>query len=364
MVHEALHSTLLKALDKILYGTHGHSPTVLFVADENCPPNLLTEAGSISQLDVLTNRFDIAHACTRLDLTVHFSDFDFSSLQNTYDLIIYRISKERPVCHHVLNEASKVLRNNGALLLIGKKNEGIKGYHQKLIKECGWTGGLRKDKNTYLATMMLASSNDKSLKLEDKDYTRLRRIDLPTLSFFSKPGIFGWDKIDVGSELLMTTIIHDDRLQSAKFGSVLDLGCGYGYLSMRVQQVIAAGDFPSMQYMYATDNNAAAIFASAKNLNSRKSKLHCEVVADDCGANIDRKFDLLLCNPPFHQGFDNSWELTHKFLNQASRLIESDGIACFVVNRFIPLESIAEGYFSDVEIQTNDKRFKVALLKK
>ena len=44
-------------------------------------------------------------------------------------------------------------------------------------------------------------------------------------NFTTQPGIFGWDKIDQGSKLLINHISND------LYGHGADFGCGYGFLS-------------------------------------------------------------------------------------------------------------------------------------
>jgi 16S rRNA (guanine1207-N2)-methyltransferase len=75
-------------------------------------------------------------------------------------------------------------------------------------------------------------------------------------------------------------------------------------------------------------------------------------------------FNLILCNPPFHQGFSVESALTDKFLNSTQRLLAKKGTAYFVVNAFIPLESKAERVFAKhpsatIAVVANNKQFKV-----
>jgi len=81
--------------------------------------------------------------------------------------------------------------------------------------------------------------------LPDDDYTQLRGVKVtPELSVQTKPGIFGWRKEDPGSALLASVA---DIPGGA---SVLDLGCGYGYLAIRAAQRGAGR-------VWATDSNGS-----------------------------------------------------------------------------------------------------------
>jgi 16S rRNA (guanine1207-N2)-methyltransferase len=109
-----------------------------------------------------------------------------------------------------------------------------------------------------------------------------------------------------------------------------------------------------------TDNNAAAILAASHNCKTHS--LTAEIVAADAGNTLEASFDLILCNPPFHQGFNIDGDLTDKFLASAQRLLKHDGCALFVVNQFIPLERKAQNLFRRIELLTQEQGFKVIRL--
>ena len=98
----------------------------------------------------------------------------------------------------------------------------------------------------------------------------------------------------------------------------------------------------------ATDNNAAAIKACQRNLATWGAKT--TVIADDCGASLDAKqFDHIICNPPFHQGFDPNSTLTDWFMNQSAKLCKVDGQVWWVVNQFVGVNGIAQRSFNTRE---------------
>ncbi|MCV6626215.1 MAG: class I SAM-dependent methyltransferase, partial [Cellvibrionaceae bacterium] len=112
----------------------------------------------------------------------------------------------------------------------------------------------------------------------------------------------------------------------------------------------------------ATDNNAAALASCEHNLQQLKAlrpKLETGVSAADCADRIEQRFDLIVCNPPFHQGFNVDNSLTDKFLNAAKNHLNQNGQAYFVVNSFIGIEKKAQQIFKRVETLANNKQFKV-----
>ncbi len=335
----------------------------LWVADENTL-NMASAVTARSTLSIISNRFDIYSQACAQGHNAQFSDYDFSSIPNdSLDKIIYRVSKERAVVHHIANEAQRILKLGGCFCIAGEKNDGIKGFTDKIGKLFGAKSTAKKHGSCYIAEIYKHDRTQPELDsktLDDKQYTQLRQIGQLTdtqgaaLDWWSKPGQFGWNKTDLGSALLIQQA--EEVFSQSEFpSSLLDLGCGYGYLTLMTK------DWP-VPLRYATDNNAAAIAAAAKNFEM--ANLEVTLLADDCGTSITKTFDALLCNPPFHQGFANDFKLTQKFLSNASRLVSHRGVCLFVVNQFIPLEKLAAEHFRSIEVLTNDGQFKVVELRK
>jgi 16S rRNA (guanine1207-N2)-methyltransferase len=333
----------------------------LWIADENA----LGIASAITRdekFQAISNRYDIFVEMQSRGLNATFSDYDFSAQDdNSFDTIIYRVSKERAVVHHIFNHALRLLKNGGKLLLAGEKSEGIKGYVDKAGKLFGDKVSAKKQGNAYFAELIKHSDystrQSSGTLLDDKQYQSLRAtgeltVNNEALSLYSKPGQFGWNKKDQGSELLISTA--ETYFAERDFpNSIIDLGCGYGFLTLKTK------GWPTT-IRSATDNNAAALASAKKNFLA--ASMVVELTADDCGSAIEAKFQCVLCNPPFHQGFSNDSELTQKFLSNTARLTVSTGVALFVVNQFIGLEKMALEYFSKTETLASDGQFKVIAL--
>jgi len=302
----------------------------------------------------ISNRYDIAQQAKKLGFDSHFNDFDLSGIaDSSVDHFFYRVSKEKPVVHHLINEALRVLKPQGLLYLSGQKNEGIKTYIEKASSLFSSEKKILKDGQTY-SSQLCKNSSHPALShtiIDDNNYTELRAcISFNEQIIYSKPGQFGWDKIDRGSEFLITEISKIFANRPVNFERCLDLGCGYGFLS------IASKHLPIKERVL-TDNNAAALISARH--NCMNIQLNAEIIPSDAGLTIHNRFDLILCNPPFHQGFSTDGDLTDKFLFSTKQLLTAQGIAYFVVNQFIPLEKKAQPYFKVVKVIAQNKSFKV-----
>lgn len=338
-----------KSLQLLIGAINAARGIALWVADEHVTAAALAQVQPRADLCVMTNRCDVAAHCEQRGIRVATNDFLLTGDQQ-YAAIFFRVAKEKALVHHVINQALDALAVGGSLWLSGDKNDGIKTYLEKAAIRAGKAAAIQRDGASWLGTIERASALGDPLP--DQAYAELRRVEFSAdFSAWSKPGIFGWQKIDAGSAFLIEHL-PDVFLQAP--ARALDLGCGYGYLSLS-----AARHWPDTEFV-ASDNNATAVDACVRNF--AEFALRGEVICSDCGAALDEKFAVILCNPPFHQGFDVDAELTARFLRNTRRLLARGGRALFVVNQFIGLERAATPLFARVDVVARNKSFKLVVL--
>lgn len=344
------------AFDLMREKIQAHQGSGLWVVDENISSSAIASIAPSASLITVTNRSDIAEALEVRGFTVWLNDFDFSAVESqTIDAIYYRVSKEKPVVHHIINQAARVLKDGAYLHLSGYKNEGGKTYIEKAGKYLGQVKNKVLGGKTSIVASICCDAIDESKKLDDKAYKDLRNISSNDVALLSKPGVFGWQKIDRGSAYLIEHLPAVLENITAPIECVVDLGCGYGYLSVMASQLLEA-DF------YAVDNNVAAVRSCKENFKCHG--ISGDATLDSCGDALQAGVDMVICNPPFHQGFDVESGLTDRFVASTARLLKKGAVAFFVVNAFIPLESKAKKYFDSVQLIDNNKSFKLLLLKK
>ena len=327
---------------------------LLLVLDENSWP--IPPAPADTAL-ALTNRVDVHQNALAAGWQSHFSDFDFAPLEaGALARACYRISKEKRVVEHVLQSLWLALPPGAELCMAGYKNEGIKTFAKRLQAAADCEVDLQRGEQ-QLHLYRFTRGQGPFTPLNDSDYHALPCIgQWQGHDVWSKPGIFAWDRFDAGSLFLLQTL-QAHRAGKPAPASGLDLGCGYGLLALVLLQL-------GCTRVIATDNNAAALRACAHNLQTAAAgqEVEVEVVAADCAAGIDTQVELLLCNPPFHQGFAVEQHLTERFLQATRRLLARRGEALFVVNSFIPLERKAAELFAGVETLADNRSYKVIRL--
>ena len=122
------------------------------------------------------------------------------------------------------------------------------------------------------------------------------------LSFKSQSGIFGWMKVDKGSDLLLNNAEMPD-----KKGLILDLGCGYGLIGISLAKA-----YPTMNFILV-DINEIAVRLAKENCKTNDVEENTEVYQGNVYQPVkDKKFTTILTNPPLMAGKKILWEFISK----------------------------------------------------
>jgi 16S rRNA (guanine1207-N2)-methyltransferase len=133
---------------------------------------------------------------------------------------------------------------------------------------------------------------------------------------------------------------------------VLDLGCGYGPLALWAASANAD--------VTAVDDDVTAVRSTARNADRHGPSVRA--VHSDLDAELGggERFDVVLCNPPFHIGKEVRLDVSRAFVRAAHRRLVPGGRLWLVANRALPYERYLEGW-SRVETLAEEGGFKVVL---
>lgn len=160
------------------------------------------------------------------------------------------------------------------------------------------------------------------------------------------PGVFSRDGLDTGSKLLLNTLTRHTK------GKVLDVGCGAGILA-----VTLASHSPKVR-LTLSDVSAPAIEASRATLAA--NGIEGEVIASNVYSEMGtRRFDMILSNPPFHDGLQTSLDAAQQLIRGAARQLNMGGELRIVANAFLPYASLLDETFGSHEVLAQTGRFKV-----
>jgi 16S rRNA (guanine1207-N2)-methyltransferase len=87
---------------------------------------------------------------------------------------------------------------------------------------------------------------------------------------------------------------------------------------------------------------------------------NAEVRASDVGSAAgDERFDVVVSNPPFHQGKATDLTVPRQFIADAAAHLAPGGRLYLVANRTLPYEQVVAEHFGAVRTVHDGRRFKV-----
>lgn len=170
--------------------------------------------------------------------------------------------------------------------------------------------------------------------------------------FWSRPGLFAWDRIDAASALLAQHLPDDLAGRSA------DLGAGYGYLSA---EVLARCQRVTALDLYEAEARALAL--ARRNLQAVEGRatlgFYWHDVTKGIPCSAAGRYDFIVSNPPFHQGRADLPQIGRAFIAAAAGALGSGGRFWLVANRHLPYEDVLAQHFKRVRQVVDAQGFKV-----
>lgn len=158
--------------------------------------------------------------------------------------------------------------------------------------------------------------------------------------------VFGRDKLDPGAAFFLE---HMDKLPIA--ASVADLCSGSGILGLKYKQI-----HPSSHISFFDESHMAISSSlSSWQLNNLQGSHHGKW-DDGLKQSNPASFDLILCNPPFHEQNTVGDHIAKRLFDDSKRCLKKSGKIIVVGNRHLGYHVTLKKYFKTVkQIASNSK---------
>jgi 16S rRNA (guanine1207-N2)-methyltransferase len=105
----------------------------------------------------------------------------------------------------------------------------------------------------------------------------------------------------------------------------------------------------------------AAVSSARLTLEAAAAELSApiEVKASDVYTSVEGEFDLILSNPPFHQGMENDETVPRRIIEGAPQLLKRGGSLLLVANSFLPYPNLLDRAFGSHRTLAKNSRFTV-----
>jgi len=265
-----------------------------------------------------------------------------------YDLVMLLPDPQRDLMVADLARGHDHLAPGGVLLVSQHNDAGGKRCQQHLVEVAGEVQAMSKHHSRVFWAVKDETKPWKADLLEQwRQGAAMRRV--LDGCFWSRPGLFSWNRIDEGSELLVK------HLPTPLKGHVADLGCGWGYLSDHLLR--HCHDIDTLDIY---DADADCFECIRRNLGLVPTRIKAKPHWQDVTAGIgSTRFDVIVMNPPFHEGKHADALIGLKFIATAAQALRSHGELWLVANRQLPYENLLNETFVHVEKIVETGAFKV-----
>jgi 16S rRNA (guanine1207-N2)-methyltransferase len=166
----------------------------------------------------------------------------------------------------------------------------------------------------------------------------------------SRPGVFSAGRLDPGTRLLLKHLpASGQHLRTA------DLGCGNGILAL-----VLAGRCPRAAVLGVDESDLAVASARDNLIRVGLTGRDITFVVGDGLVNLaSQSLDLVVCNPPFHQGPVAGDHPAWRMFGQAHRALKPGGRLLIVGNRHLGYHLKLKRIYGNCEVLESDPKFGV-----
>ena len=267
-----------------------------------------------------------------------------STLPFTPSLVLMKLPKNLTYLNHLLIRLSKVLPEGTPLLIGGKAKSINKSIVEQINKYFGDAAPSLTWKKTRVIQCRFDGKRREALK---NNHWKLPNSHL---TITNKSNVFAANKIDIGARIML------DNMPKGDFKNIVDLGCGNGVLGLKAAQLFTDAN------VHFVDDSSMAVTTAKENWNNNDFPTEQGIFHwDDCLTHLpeDTDIDLVLCNPPFHQGEAITDHIAWQMFVDARQHLSKGGVLHIVGNRHLGYHIKLKRLFGNCELIASNGKFVI-----
>lgn len=269
-----------------------------------------------------------------------------AELTKNVKVVLIKVPKTLSYLEYQLQKLSKVLTPDSIVIAAGKVNAIHKSTLALFEKYIGTTTTSLAKKKSRLIFSQVDQEN-----VPEKEITCYWPIEKHGWNIHNHANVFSRNHLDIGGRFLMDNLISGDYIKIA------DLGCGNGIVGMAAAKQYAKAHITFIDESYmAVDSARINLFANFEQPRADNS----EFVVNNGLVGFDKaSFDLILCNPPFHQQHAITDHIAWSMFNDAYHCLVTNGHLLIVGNRHLDYQEKLTRIFGNCDLVTQNKKFVI-----
>lgn len=289
----------------------------------------------VSWKGIRSNSEDQIHPLTKLE-----------NFEGLYDYVILRIPKNLSFLEDILAHLTRHLQPSSQVICGAMVKHLPPTSFDLLQKYIGKTTTSLAQKKARLIFAHFERENTPSpFPVE----VSLDGFEVP---FTHHSNLFSREKLDIGSRFFL------DHIPKGKFETILDLGCANGIIGIKAKELN-----PDAQIIFS-DESAMAIESARLNFKKHFGD-EGKFIWTNCFEDQPREsLDLILCNPPFHQGHTIGDFIASQMFQDSYYSLRPGGVLRIIGNSHLGYGKMLEKIFGNSKIVAKNQKFLIHESKK
>ncbi|MDD0851912.1 methyltransferase [Halobacteriovorax sp. GB3] len=267
---------------------------------------------------------------------------DLNTIEGVYDLIIIKLPKSMSFFEDILISLQKNMTKD-CQVIIGVMIKHLPKVSFKLLEK--YVGTVTTSLAKKKARLLFSKAEQPSLV--ENPYPLEVKMPNFDLALINHSNVFSREKLDVGTRFFLEHIPKGD------YSTILDIGCGNGIVGLKAKMLN-----PASQITFS-DESFMAVKSARENYKlffEDEAHFHWTNCFEDGKEEI---FDLVLCNPPFHQNNTIGDFIAWNMFQDAKKALKKEGRLLVIGNRHLGYHAKLKRIFKNVELLASNQKFTI-----
>lgn len=261
-----------------------------------------------------------------------------------YDAVLWRVPKSVAQFQEQIALLAPKLRED-SMVLVGGMDKHLPPQTRALLEQLGRVDTLHGKKKARVFRV----TPDSSLPAPPLPAEIALKVPGHGLTLTGGPNVFARETLDPGASFFLSVF---SQLPDAH--RIADLGCGNGVLGLVAKKLRPDAELHLFDESYQAVASAEA--NAERNGLGGGAKFH---LADGLSGYESEPFDLILCNPPFHQGHAVGDQIAWQMVTESKKRLRSGGTLWVVGNRHLNYHVTLKRVFGNCQQLASNPQFVV-----